>query len=146
MGQAAVIPVMETVRVAPTPVSAVIPGIVPATVIPRGMPSAVIPGVVSAPVPGIVPAIPAAAVPRVIPGIIPRIVTVRRSPPHAEVYIRMGASVVIIFIEVVAHIDNHLIRTRDLDARLRVMKPDDPVGIRKFSVTVLLLSVDGIIR
>jgi hypothetical protein len=58
----------------------------------------------------------------------------------------MGSPVIVIIIEIIVYINNHLIRAGNLDARFRIMEPDDPVGICIIFVTILLLSVDRIIR
>jgi hypothetical protein len=81
------------------------------TVIPGGVPTAVVPGAI--------PTVPTA----IIPGIIP---WVKAAP----------APVIVILVNIVAQVNDHLIGTRDPDARLRVVKANDSICILVFFILV----------
>jgi protein-S-isoprenylcysteine O-methyltransferase Ste14 len=119
-------PIARVPETVPTvPPRTVVPGIIPPavpprTVVPRRVPTAVIKRTV-----------PAA----VIPGVIP---CVKAAP----------APVVVILVNIIAHVDNHLVGTRDLDARFRVVKPNDSIGILVLFIIVdiaLFIQSGGII-
>jgi hypothetical protein len=54
----------------------------------------------------------------------------------------MGAAVIVIFVEIVVYIYDYFVGAGNLDARFRVVKADDPVGV----CIVFVTAANGIVR